>query len=35
MLFECTSFDEKERVVEFTRTYTRGDKCDFNVKFHE
>ena len=35
MLFECISFDEKERVVEFTRTYTRGDKCDFNVKFHE
>jgi GntR family transcriptional regulator len=35
MLFECISFDEKERVVEFTRTFTRGDKCDFNVKFHE
>ena len=35
MLFECTSFDEQGRVMEFTRTYTRGDKCDFNVKFHE
>lgn len=35
MLFECTSFDANEKVVEFTRTYTRGDKCDFTVKFHQ
>lgn len=35
MLFECTSFDEQGRVMEFTKTYTRGDKCDFTVKFHE
>jgi GntR family transcriptional regulator len=35
MLFECTSFDDGERVVEFTRTYARGDKCDFTVKFHQ
>lgn len=35
MLFECTSYDEKERVIEFTRTYTRGDKCNFGVHFHK
>jgi GntR family transcriptional regulator len=35
MLFECTSFDKQGRVMEFTKTYTRGDKCDFSVKFHE
>ncbi len=34
-LFECTSYDDKERVIEFTRTYTRGDKCNFNVHFHK
>jgi GntR family transcriptional regulator len=34
LLFECTSFDDKERVIEFTRNYTRGDKCNFNVHFH-
>lgn len=34
MLFECTSYDESERVIEFTRTYTRGDKCNFSVHFH-
>lgn len=34
MLFECTSFDDSDRVIEFTRTYTRGDKCNFNVHFH-
>ena len=35
MLFECTSFDNKNRVVEFSRSYTRGDKCNFNVHFHK
>lgn len=35
LLFECTSYDDKERVVEFSRTYTRGDKCNFNVHFHK
>lgn len=35
MLFESTSFDNKNRVVEFARTYTRGDKCNFNVHFHK
>lgn len=33
MLFECTSTDESGRVVEFARTYTRGDKCSFRVSF--
>lgn len=33
MLFECTSYDDKERVIEFSRTYTRGDKVNFNVHF--
>lgn len=35
MLFECTSFDDKNKVVEFSRAYTRGDKCNFNVHFHK
>lgn len=35
MLFECISYDEKERVIEFSRNYTRGDKCNFNVHFHK
>ncbi|HOX31849.1 MAG TPA: GntR family transcriptional regulator [Spirochaetales bacterium] len=34
-LFECTSYDEKGRAIEFARTYTRGDKCNFNVCFHK
>lgn len=35
LLFECTSYDDKERVIEFARTYTRSDKCNFNVHFHK
>lgn len=34
-LFECTSYDENNRVMEFARNYTRGDKCDFTVNFHK
>lgn len=34
-LFECMSYDEKDRVIEFARTYTRGDMCDFNVNFYK
>ncbi|MEZ0117748.1 UNVERIFIED_ORG: GntR family transcriptional regulator [Heyndrickxia coagulans] len=34
LLFECTSYDENERVIEFARTYTRGDKCNFSIHFH-
>ena len=33
LLFECTSVDSEGRVVEFTRNYTRGDKCSFHVHF--
>lgn len=35
MLFECTSYDENNRVIEFTRNYTRGDKCNFTVHFNK
>ncbi|WP_425447312.1 GntR family transcriptional regulator [Dethiothermospora halolimnae] len=34
MLFECTSYDDNDKVIEFSRTYTRGDKCNFNVQFN-
>lgn len=33
MLFECTSYDENNGVIEFARNYTRGDKCNFTVHF--
>lgn len=33
MLFECTSYDENNRVIEFAKNYTRGDKCNFTVHF--
>ena len=33
MLFECTSYDDQGRIIEFSRSYTRGDKCRFNVQF--
>lgn len=33
LAFECTSVDSRGRVVEFTRSYTRGDKCSFYVHF--
>ena len=32
MLFTCTSYDASGEVVEFTRSYTRGDKCCFTVR---
>ncbi|MCP1110383.1 GntR family transcriptional regulator [Ohessyouella blattaphilus] len=32
-LFCCTTYDEEERVIEYSRSYTRGDKCNFTVKF--
>lgn len=34
MLFSCTSYDENGKTIEFSRSYTRGDKCDFMVHFH-
>lgn len=33
MLFECTSYDDRGRVIEFSRSYTRGDKVNFSVHF--
>lgn len=33
MLFECTSYDDKGRIIECSRSYTRGDKCRFSVRF--
>ena len=34
MLFECISHDDKDRVIEYVRTYTRSDKVYFNVHFN-
>lgn len=33
MLFECTSYDENGRIIECSRSYTRGDKGRFTVHF--
>ena len=33
MLFECTSYDDRGRIIEVSRSYTRGDKCRFSVNF--
>lgn len=33
MLFECTSYDDQNRIIEFSRSYTRGDKSRFGVRF--
>ncbi len=35
LLFSCTSYDENERVIEFSRSYTRGDKCNYTVRFNK
>lgn len=34
-LFSCTTYDENDRVIEYSRSYTRGDKCNFSVHFHK
>lgn len=34
-LFSCTTYDEDDRVIEYSRSYTRGDKCNFAVHFHK
>lgn len=34
-LFSCTTYDENERVIEYSKSYTRGDKCNFTVHFHK
>ncbi|MCR5753956.1 MAG: GntR family transcriptional regulator [Acetatifactor sp.] len=33
-MFVTTSYDEQDRVIEYSRSYTRGDKCDYRVHFH-
>lgn len=33
LTFQCVSYDDADRAVEFTRTYTRGDRCMFNVRY--
>lgn len=35
MLFECISYDDDNRVIELSQTYTRGDKYRFNVEFNK
>lgn len=35
MLFQSTTWDERNRVIEFNRNYVRGDKCDFSVSFRK
>lgn len=35
LLFSCTSYDEDERVIEFSRSYTRSDKCNYTVRFNK
>lgn len=35
LLFECTSYNAEDRVVEFSRNYTRGDKYNFTVHFEK
>lgn len=34
-LFSCTTYDENQRVIEYSKSYTRGDKCNFTVHFHK
>ena len=34
-LFSCTTYDENDRVIEYSKSYTRGDKCNFKVHFHK
>lgn len=35
LMFTCISYDDKNRVIEYTRSYTRGDKCNYTVHFHK
>ncbi len=34
MLFECVTYDDRGRIIEFDRNYVRGDKCNFTVHFN-
>lgn len=33
LVFCSVSYDGRDRAVEFTRSYTRGDKCTFSVRY--
>lgn len=33
LLFECISRDEHDKVIEFSRSYTRSDKASFTVRY--
>ena len=33
LVLSIVSYDEEGRAVEFTRSYTRGDKCTFSVRY--
>lgn len=33
MMFCCTSYDDRGRIIEFSRSYARGDKSKFSVRF--
>lgn len=35
LLISCISYDENGRVIEFSRSYTRGDKCSYTVHFEK
>ncbi|WP_312694876.1 GntR family transcriptional regulator [Caproiciproducens sp.] len=35
LLFSSTSYDENDQVVEYARSYTRGDKCNYSVHFYK
>lgn len=32
--FQSVSYDQNARIIEYARTYTRGDRCSFNVRYH-
>lgn len=34
-MFACTTYDQHDRVIEYSKSYTRGDKCNFTVHFHK
>lgn len=34
-MFECTSYDNHDRAIEYTRTYTREDLCGYTVNFYK
>ncbi|MBE7009034.1 MAG: GntR family transcriptional regulator [Ruminococcaceae bacterium] len=33
LLFQCVTYDDMGRAIEFNRNFVRGDKCNFSVRF--